>query len=154
MANPTSFTLNTGADGAGGKILDMLLGGETGWDSPTVSIRLSNTSPGASDTYSTVTTNEISGNGYSTPTASFAAASYDGGDSRWEKELTGTAPSITASGGTISFQYAYLTVSDTNEDYVVGHWSWAAQEDVTDGNTLEFTTLSINLGGQGATVNS
>jgi hypothetical protein len=154
MANPSSFTLNTSADALALKMLDMALDGETGWSSPTVSIRLSNTSPSAGDTFSAVETNEISGNGYSTPTATYAAAAYDGGDGRFEKSITGTAPSITASGGTITFQYAYLTVSDADEDYVWGHWSWASAESVSSGETYEFTTLLVNLGAQGATVNS
>lgn len=154
MADPTSFTINTSADGAAGKMLDMILGGETGFSSPTVSIRLTNTSPSASDTFSTVTTEETSGNGYSTMTATFAAAAYVGAASRWEKALTGTAPSVTASGGTISFQWATLTVSDADEDYVIGFWSWASQQDVTDGSTRTFETLKLNIGGQGATVNS
>lgn len=150
MANPSSFTLNVGTNALALKMMDMAFSASAGISGADVKLRLSNTSPAGTDTYSTVTTNEVTGNGYATMAMTIGAAAYDGGQTRFEAAATAT-PSVTASGGAIEFQYAYLTVDDA---YVWGHWSWAAEQTVADGNTFEFPTLQATLGAQGVTVNS
>jgi len=150
MANPTSFTLNRGTNALALKMMDMAFIASAGISGADVKIRLSNTAPSATDTYSTVTTNEITGNGYSTIAVTMNAATYESSPTRFEAAASG-APSVTASGGDIVFQYAYLTVDDA---YVWGHWAWASAETVANGNTYLFNILKATLGAQGVTVNS
>lgn len=150
MANPTSFAINTSSDSLFKKMLDQAFGASAAISPTNCKIRLSNTAPSAGDSYSTVTSNEISGNGYSTMSVTTTAAAYDGSQTRWEV-VPSNSPSVTASGGSIVFQYAYLTVGDA---YVWGHWSWASTETVPDGQSYPFNNLSFNIGDQGVTVNS
>ncbi len=140
MANPITFTRNTGTDSHPLNLWAQGFDAGAALANDTTEVILSSTLPTATDTLATTTGNEISGNGYVRPAFTLGTPANNGVTGRVEVAAT-NQPTFTATGGNVVFQYASLVVSNL----IVGFWSWAAPETIEDGNPAEFNSLIAAL---------
>ncbi len=100
--------------------------------------------PGASDTaYSDVSANEVAnGVGYTTGGATLATVAWT--ESAGTAKLDADNPSWTASGGSITYRYAYLYNDTAVGKNLIAYWDEGADVTIADGETR---TLQVNASG-------
>lgn len=101
----------------------------------TLKVMLTDVAPVATNTVKANITEITAGNGY---TAGGAAAAFaSGNDTSGTYKLILSAPSWTASGGSIAqFRYAVLYNSTTTNGNLIGWWDYGAEVNLTNGNTF------------------
>ena len=106
----------------------------------TLKIMLTDVAPVATNTVKSNITEIAAGNGY---TAGGATAAFvSGNDTSGTYKLILSAPSWTASGGSIAqFRYAVLYNSTTASGNLIGWWDYGAEVNLTNGNTF---TVSLD----------